>query len=489
MPTDNVVVVGAGPTGLMIAGDLAAAGIATTLIERHAHGSELTRAFVLHARTLEELEIRGVADQLVKQGKPVDILRLFGKITVDFSDLPTKYPYVLVAPQYLTEAVLEERAVKAGVEVARGVEVTGLTQEADQVTVNLANGDTRTAAYVVGADGHRSTVRNLIGQPFPGKTVISSVMLADVQLAQEPPQQIATNAVGRLFFFLAPFGDGYYRAIAWNSAHTAAETDPVDLGEMKSIARAVLGTDYGMHDPRWSSRFHCDERQVPQYRVGRAFLVGDAAHEHSPAGGQGMNTGLQDSANLGWKLAQALRGGPDLLDTYHDERHPVGARVIAGSGVLLRAAQFRFSTLRDLVVGPVLHLHPILRQLQFAASGLGVSYPAPEGAHRRIGRRAPDVLLEHSHVRAGVEPNPAKSLYQALRPGRFVLLDDGSYETVAQQWAGRVDMVRSADYHPPHHLVRPDGYIAWAADTPSRGKPAQLDELRAALTTWCGPAN
>jgi 2-polyprenyl-6-methoxyphenol hydroxylase-like FAD-dependent oxidoreductase len=470
MGTGNVIVVGAGPTGLLIAGDLAAAGVPTTLIERHPHGSELTRAFAVHARTLEALDARGLADRLLERGRLVGGLRLFGSATVPMSALPSRFPFILVTPQYEVESLLEERARAAGVEMLRGVEVTGLRQDRNGVEVDMRDGNPRQAAYLVGADGHRSTVRRLVGLPFPGTTVVESVMLADVRLAEDPPEAIATNSRGHLFSFIAPFGDGYHRVIAWDSDQRVPETEPVDLDELRRIARSVLGTDYGMHDPRWTSRFHSDERQVPRYRVGRVFLAGDAAHEHSPAGGQGMNTGMQDAVNLSWKLGQALNGGADLLDSYHTERHPVGAAVIRGSGLLLRAAQTRSAPLRavrDVAAAGVLRAPAVSRRLRSALSGLWVSYPAPAGSHRYAGRRAPDIALA----------DPVPRLYEALRSGRFVLI---SGEAAPKQWADRVESAQASRPGLPAVLVRPDGYVAWAG-TDQAG-------LHAALTAWCGPA-
>lgn len=458
---------GAGPTGLLLAGDLAHAGIHTTLIERHAQGSELTRAFAVHARTLEALDARGLADPLIQRGQPVSRARLFGGLAVSFSGLPSRFPFILITPQYEVESLLEERAKNAGAEILRGTEVTGLRQDADGAEVDLRDGQTLRAAYVVGADGHRSTVRRLCGLPFPGKTVIESMMLADVRLARDPGA-IAANSVGPMFAFIAPFGDGYHRVIAWNADEHVPETEPLELDELRKIVLAAHGTDFGMRDPRWTSRFHSDERQVPRYRDGRVFLAGDAAHEHSPVGGQGMNTGLQDSVNLGWKLAQALHGGPDLLDSYHDERHPVGAAVIRGTGLLLRGAQLRGNWLRatrDTAAKTVFRAPGVQPRFRSALSGLWVSYPAPRGAHRFAGRRAPDIALRGSVPR----------LYEALRAGRFVLISD---EPAPKEWEDRVDSVRASRPGLPATLIRPDGYVAWAS--------ADQSGLRQALTAWCG---
>lgn len=467
MEPENVIVVGAGPTGLLLAGDLAEAGIQTTLIERHAHGSDLTRAFAVHARTLEMLDMRGLADPLIQRGRRLARLNLFNRASASLEDLPSRFPFVLVIPQYEVESLLEERAAKAGAEILRGAEVTGLRQDRDGAEVQLKDGTTRRAAYVVGADGHRSTLRRLLGLPFPGTTAIKSMMLADVRLAEDPGA-LTFNPRGHLFSFIAPFGDGYHRVMAGDSSRAVPETDPVDLEEVREILRVTAGTDFGMHDPRWTSRFHSDERQVPRYRVGRVFLVGDAAHEHTPAGGQGMNTGLTDSANLSWKLVQALRGGPDLLDSYHNERHPVGAAVIRGTGLLVRAALTESAARRALrnAAAAVVPRSPALqRKIRSAVSGLWVSYPAPPGSHRFAGRRAPDIALKR----------PVPRLFEALRDGRFVLISE---LPVPAGWEDRVGWAQASRPGLPPLLVRPDGHVAWAGDDRSA--------LREALIRWCG---
>ncbi|NEA00037.1 FAD-dependent oxidoreductase, partial [Streptomyces sp. SID10116] len=346
--TDStVVVVGAGPTGLLLAGDLAAAGVPVTLVEKRAPGiSNLSRAMVVHARTLEQLDARGLADELEAKGEPLADLRLFDRLALDLTQLRSRFRHILVLPQYEVERVLERRAVEAGVRFAYETEVAGLTQDADGVTLELrgpgtgGGPGTLRAAYVVGADGLRSGVRAAVGLPFPGRSVIRSLVLADVRLAEPPESLITVHADGDAFAFIAPFADGYHRVIGWDRSRNVPDSEPLALDEVKGIVRQALGRDFGMHDARWMSRFHSDERQAPAYRVGRVFLAGDAAHVHSPAGGQGMNTGLQDAANLSWKLARAVQGrAPDgLLDTYEAERHPVGRTVLRSSGGLVRLA-------------------------------------------------------------------------------------------------------------------------------------------------------
>ena len=272
-----VIVVGSGPTGLLLAADLATAGVPVTLVEKRPHKiSNLSRAFVLHARTLEQLDARGLADGLEAVGRPLDSLRLFGRLSIELGTLPSRFNHLLVIPQYEVEKALQRRAVEAGVDFRYDTELTALTQDADGVTVEVrtAEGETESlrAEYVVGTDGMRSAVRAAIDLPFPGHSVIRSVVLADVRLTEEPENLLTVSAVGDAFAFLAPFGDGYYRVIAWNRARDVADSEPLDLDEIKEVTRLALGRDFGMHDTRWMSRFDCDERQAPAYRVGRVQL-------------------------------------------------------------------------------------------------------------------------------------------------------------------------------------------------------------------------
>ncbi|WP_326677503.1 FAD-dependent monooxygenase [Streptomyces sp. NBC_01237] len=445
----TVTIVGSGPTGLLLAGDLAAAGVSVTVIEKRPAGiSNLTRAFGVHARTMEQLDARGLADPLVTIGHKITELRLLGSLAIDLSGLRTRFPYLLTTPQYEVENLLLRRAVEHGATFRHGARVTGVSQDGEGVTVEFTGEDgtaeTLRSAYAVGADGTRSAVRESLGLPFPGHSVIKSIVLADVRLTGEPEPTVAVSRSGRSFAFTMPFGDGYWRVGGWDRTHgDMADAEPVDPEELRGILQRVFGTDFGMHDARWMSRFHSDERQVARYRVGRVLLAGDAAHTHSPVGGQGMNTGLQDAANLGWKLAAVINGQePEgLLDTYHTERHPIGREVIRSSGTMLRFAMAQTPALRGLrtvAAFAVGHLPLANRRLLGTLSGIGLTYGPGV-------RRVPDVRLQEGR------------LYEALRAGTFVRVvprgrvEPGDERTTVVHWASdRQDTL----------LVRPDGYTA-----------------------------
>ncbi|MEX0170486.1 FAD-dependent monooxygenase [Streptomyces sp. LMG1-1-1.1] len=459
----DVLVVGAGPTGLLLAGDLAAAGIDVTLVERRPHGlGNLTRAFGVHARTLEQLDARGLADELVTTGTTLTHARLFGRLDLDLTRLATRFNHLLVTPQYEVERLLERRAVAAGVTFRYDTELRGLHQDADTVTADLTGPDghlTLRARHLVGADGVRSAVRSALGLPFPGRSVIRSIVLADVRLTEEPAESFTVSGSGKTFGFLAPFGDGWYRVMGWDRTRQVPDSEPVDLDEVREIARLAFGTDYGMHDARWISRFHSDERQSPAYRVGRVFLAGDAAHVHSPAGGQGMNTGLQDAANLSWKLVAALRGeAPDteaLLDSYQSERHPVGAAVLRSSGAIVRLAMAHTPltrTARSLAARLLGAIRPATNRAMGMISGIAIAYAPTPGTGRPSGRRAPDI-----HLREG-------RLYELLRQGEFVLITpEGTPPALPPTAPVTPKHLTRATWTDPTKratvLIRPDGYV------------------------------
>lgn len=491
----DVLVVGAGPTGLLLAGDLAAAGVRTTVLEQRATESNLSRAFAVHARTLELLDSRGLAEDLLPLGTTLATVRPFSGARVRVDRLPSRFPYVLVTPQYNVESLLERRAVAAGAHIVRGAEVVAIQQDHAGVDVTVrqhppaaADAGLPTeshyrAGYLVGTDGVRSTIRKALDIPFPGRSAVQSVMLADVRLTEEPPGPLTGSSTKTGFAFVASFGDGWYRVMAWSRLRQLPDSAPVDLAEVAAITREAYGTDFGMHDPRFLSRFHSDERQAPRYRVGRVFLAGDAAHVHSPMGGQGMNTGLQDAANLSWKLAASVHGwaSAELLDSYQTERHPVGQTVLRSSGALLRivlASTWWQRAAARVASAVVSNVRPINTRVARAVSGIGVRYQAARGSHPLAGHRAPDLTL------AGGTAGAAR-LYEALGDGKFVMLASSTRMVdAARPWSDRVRVEiagRTVDVDGASArfvLVRPDGYVAWAGDD-ERGA---LD----ALTSWCG---
>ncbi|MFF6872012.1 FAD-dependent oxidoreductase [Streptomyces sp. NPDC012450] len=470
--TADVLVVGAGPTGLLLAGDLATAGVRVTLLERREHAADtaMTRSFAVHARTLEVLDARGLADELVALGRKAPVIGVFGRIELRLHRLRSRFPFALITPQYHVERLLERRALAAGARIVRGAEVVRLRQDDDGVELETAGGDAWTARYAVGCDGVRSPVRGMVGIGFPGRSVVRSVMLADVRLARIPVDAVTTHSNAHGFASLVPFGDGWYRAIGWVAGDERPDDAPVAAEELSALLRRVLGSDYGMHDPRWISRFHSDERQAVRYREGRVLLAGDAAHVHSPAGGMGMNTGLQDAVNLGWKLAAVVQGraGRTLLDSYERERHPVGRQALRVSGAITRGVlrsprNGLVRALRGVGLPVANRLNSFTATGERLLSGVGIAYPAPRGCHPLVGCRAPDLRL-----------SGGRRLYEELRDGRFVLVARGR-PVPETEW---LRLVAPAGSLTGPLLIRPDGHIAWAADAPDP------EGLRAALGRW-----
>ncbi|WP_285686851.1 FAD-dependent oxidoreductase [Actinoplanes sp. NBRC 103695] len=455
MNSADVIVVGAGPTGLALAGELALAGVRVRLLERRREEPNITRAFALHARTLELLDARGLADEVLQHGVRVTSIAPVPGSTLDLTILDSRFPMIFIAPQSGTEKVLRAHAERLGVEIVPDTEVLGFRQDDDGVTVEIggANPGTERARYLVGCDGAHSTVRRLAGIDFAGKQYQTHILLADVHLAEPPQEAMFARTGDDGAVIIVPFGDGWFRAIAWDRKRDRVPlSEPVTDDEMRDAFHRIAGGDLGMGEPRWTSRFLSERRQASRYRAGRVFLAGDAAHVHSPLGGQGMNTGIQDAMNLGWKLAAAVHGtaAPWLLDSYQAERHPVGEQVLrltdAFNGMVLGRKRPR-SLVQALAVRAILRFGRTRRMLAGRVSGIGVRYPARgAGAHRWAGRRMPDV----------------GRLYEQLRDGRFVLV---TREPLALGDTPGVTVVRrEALPGPAMILVRPDGYVAWASD-------------------------
>ncbi|WP_116244531.1 FAD-dependent oxidoreductase [Nocardiopsis sp. FIRDI 009] len=489
----SVIVVGAGPTGLMLAGDLAEAGTDVRILERRSHESNLTRAFAVHARSLELLEARGIADELVEQGFTVPELRAsFGTrgFSVDLGRLDSRHPYVLMVQQARTETLLRRRAERLGVPIVRGAEVTGLTQDGDGVvlTVRTAEGEhTERADHAVGADGAHSAVRGLLGVPFVGRSYQTHIMIADVRLENDLPNAINPFVAADGFALLPPFGDGWFRAVVWD--RTREETplaEPVTEEELNASLDRLTRGRVRVAETRWSTRFLSERRQAEHYRVGRVLLAGDAAHVHSPIGGMGMNTGLQDAANLGWKLAGVEAGwAPSwLLDSYEAERHPVGRATLRLTDTITRmvVASGPVRALRPYVVPRLVANERVSRAVLGMMSGIGFSYDPPDSlvGSPGAGERVPDLDLR-------VDGAPTR-LYALMDAVRFTLVDtspDGAAATAAEPWRARVRPVRAGGTLPHGAdvlLVRPDGHTAWS------GRAADAGDLPRVLTEWAGTA-
>jgi 2-polyprenyl-6-methoxyphenol hydroxylase-like FAD-dependent oxidoreductase len=494
MPGHAVVIAGGGPTGLMLAGELALAGVDVAIVERRPD-QDLpgSRAGGLQSRTIEVLDQRGIADRFLAEGQVAQVAG-FAMIRLDISDFPTRHPYGLGLWQKHIERILAGWVAELGVPIHYGIEVTGFAQDETGVDVQLSDGRSLRAEHLVGCDGGRSLVRKEAGIEFPGWDPTTSALLAEVEMTEEPELGVrrtpsGTHALGKVEYEIKD-GEVVYKpggtvGVMLTEAHVGT-SDPT-LRDLSEGLIAVYGTDYGIHDPTWITRFTDTTRQAAEYRVGRVMLAGDAAHVHSPIGGQGLNIGVQDAVNLGWKLAEVVHGtAPDsLLDTYHAERHPVAARVLRTTmaQVALTRPDDRTEALRD-TVAELLGMEEPRKRFGAMMSGLGVHYDLGEG-HPLLGRRMPDLDL----FTAG----GALRVFTLLHAARPVLLNLGGPGAVdVGPWAGRVQLV-DATYAGPWELpaigavqapsavlVRPDGYVAWVGGGTQMG-------LADALTTWFGP--
>ncbi len=489
-----VVIAGGGPTGLMLAGELALAGVDVAIVERRPDQSlPGSRAGGLQSRTIEVLDQRGIADRFLAEGQVAQVAG-FAMIRLDISDFPTRHPYGLGLWQRHIERILAGWVAELKVPIRYGTEVTGFAQDDAGVNVTLSDGGRVRSQYLVGCDGGRSLVRKAAGIAFPGWDATTSALLAEVEMTEEPELGVrrtpsGTHALGKVEYEVKD-GVVVYKpggTVGVMLTEPEVRTSEPTLEDLRAGLIAVYGTDYGIHSPTWITRFTDVTRQAAAYRQGRVLLAGDAAHVHSPVGGQGLNIGVQDAVNLGWKLAQVVKGiAPDsLLDTYHAERHPVAARVLRTTmaQVALTRVDERTEALRD-SVSELLGMDEPRRRFAAMMSGLDIQYDLGEG-HPLLGRRMPDLDL--------VTADGPLRVFTLLHDGGPVLVNFGDPGGVDMApWADRVRLV-DASYDGPWELpalgavaapsavlVRPDGYVAWVGDQTQVG-------LADALTTWFGP--
>jgi rifampicin monooxygenase len=471
----DVIVAGGGPTGVMLASELALQGVPALVLDRDAEPSPIVRSLGLHTRSVELLDQRGMLEPFLAAGTRHPLRGSFAGVLTPAPDgLDTAHPYLLGIPQTAVERLLTDHAVAAGVEIRRGCEVVGLSQDADGVTAELADGIRLRSRWLVGCDGGRSTVRKLAGIGFPGEPARSEWLLGEVEVAAAPETVAAVNEEVRRTqrgFGVGPIGGGLHRVVVPAAEVAEDRTVPPTLDELTQRVRALAGTDLGLHSARWLSRFGDATRLADRYRDGRVLLAGDAAHIHPPTGGQGLSLGLQDAANLGWKLAATIAGrAPDaLLDSYQSERRPVAADVLD----LTRAQAELLSTepgpqaVRR-VLTRLMGFQDVARFLIEQVAGIGIRYDLGDGPDL-VGRRLRDVRLTDGR------------LYERMHAGRGLLLDRTGGLSVAG-WADRVDLVADAgaELEVPAVLLRPDGYVAWAGDDRA--------ELPDRLTRWFGSA-
>ncbi|MFG1874249.1 rifampin monooxygenase [Sphaerisporangium sp. NPDC049003] len=471
----DVIVAGGGPTGLMLAGELRLHGVRVLVLEKDAEPSRIVRSLGLHVRSIEVMDQRGLLERFLAHGQKYALGGHFAGIDKPRPDrMDTAHAYILGIPQNVTDRLLAERATEVGVEIRRGCELVGLSQDDHGVTAELAGGTRLRSRYLVGCDGGRSTVRKLLGVGFPGEPARAEWLLAEMRVTEEPATIAAIVAEVRKTnrgFGAGPIGGGEYRLVVPAEGVAADRTVPPTLEEFRQRLRVFAGTDFGAHSPRWLSRFGDATRQAERYRVGRVLLAGDAAHVHPPLGGQGLNLGVQDAFNLGWKLAAEVGGwAPEgLLDSYHTERHPVAADVLNNT-----RAQ---SELLSLEPGPqavrrlmaeLMDFEEVNRYLIEKTTAIGVRYDFGEG-HELLGRRMRDMGLKRGR------------LYELMHGGRGLLLDQTGRLSVAG-WADRVDHVvdGSEELDVPAALLRPDGHVAWVGE--------DQQDLLSRLPKWFGAA-
>jgi 3-(3-hydroxy-phenyl)propionate hydroxylase len=478
MTKHAVVIAGAGPTGLMLAGELALARVDVAIVERRLDQNIAgTRAGGLHARTIEVLDQRGIADRFLAAGKVMQIGGFAAGIPLDISDFPTRHPYGLALVQAHIERILAAWVDELAVPIYRGREVTGFAQDDSGVDVAVSDGTTLRAQYLVGCDGGRSLVRKQAGIDFAGWDASLSYLIAECAMTDEPAWGMRRDDRG--VHGIGKLGDGT-RARVVSVEPRVMHGDEPSVDELRAALRAVYGTDFGVHDVTFLSRFTDAARQATKYRERRVLLAGDAAHVHSPTGGQGLNIGVQDAVNLGWKLAQVVKGtSPEsLLDTYQAERHPIGARVLEMTlaQTALSRGDARTDALRE-VMAELLKMEEPRKRYAAMMSGLDIRYDLGEG-HPLLGRRMPDLELDGSG-RVFTLLHDARPVMLALEPVDIAPWTE-RVKLVQARYAGAWEIpVLGAVPAPTAVLIRPDGYVAWV-------KHGKDHEPRDALITWFG---